>query len=178
VCVCVAFCCGHQLIDLRERGPVRSFCPAKKTMYWVPDDEECWIPATLLEEVPGKGVSRFSTSSGRTVEVKTEKCLPIQNDQNLYDSPDDLISLSEVNEATILNAINIRFGTKRIYTACGAVLMVLNPFEIIENMYGDAQIDLYSNPYAEGLLPHIYLISSRAYSLMCSSGKNQSILIR
>lgn len=147
-------------------------------MFWIPDDEECWIPATFMDENVAKGISRFSTSSGRTVEVKTDRCLPIGNEQNLYDSPDDLISLSEVNEATILNAINIRFGTKQIYTACGSVLMVMNPFEIITNMYGDAQIEAYRNPYSEGLVPHIYLISSRAYSLMCSTGKNQSILIR
>ncbi len=94
------------------------------------------------------------------------------------ESPHDLISLSEVNETTILNAIRIRFQDQNIYTSCGSVLMVLNPFAAIDNLYGDAQINYYSNPYADGLTPHIYIISSRAYSLMCSFGRNQSILIR
>ena len=147
-------------------------------MFWVPDESDCWIAATFIEENAKKGISKFSLPSGRILEAKTDSCLRILNEQVLNDSPDDLISLSEVNEATILNAMRIRFLDQNIYTACGSVLMVINPFATIENLYGDAQIKFYSNPFADGLTPHIYLIASRAYSLMCSNGKNQSILIR
>ena len=149
-----------------------------KIMFWVPDDEQCWICATFVDNTTKKGIGRYQLQSGRIVEVKADSCLAIGNPQSILDSPDDLISLSEVNEATILNAINVRFSQEKIYTSCGSVLMVMNPFATIDNLYGDAQIEYYSDPFSEALTPHIYLIASRAYALMCSTQKNQSILIR
>ena len=95
-------------------------------------------------------------------------------------SPDDMISLPEVNQASILSCIRNRFNKKSIYTAVGTVLMSVNPFETIPGLYGLAPIYKYMNPYTESevLGPHVYLVPSRAFADMCRSGLDQSILIR
>ncbi len=147
-------------------------------MFWAVDEVDGWVAASLLEEIPSRNIVKLTMPSGKVVETNVSDCIPISNPQDLNDAPHDLISLSEVNEPSILNSIRLRFLQQNIYTCCGSVLMVLNPFATIDNLYGPDQIDWYKDPYAEGLLPHIYIISSRAYALMCSFGKNQSILIR
>ena len=146
-------------------------------MFWIPDETECWIPATCVDENIVKETIRVSLPGGRVVEIKRSNCIPISDPDRLDDAPDDLITLSEVNEASILNGMRKRFVDKNIYTACGSVLMVVNPFAKIDNLYGDEQINYYRDPYAEGLIPHIYIISSRAFTFMINSNKNQSILI-
>jgi myosin heavy subunit len=97
-------------------------------------------------------------------------------------APDDMISLPEVNQASILSCIRNLFNKKVIYTAIGTVLMSVNPFDTIPGLYGISNVYRYMNPYAEGsegvLGPHVYLVPSRAFADMSRSGLDQSILIR
>jgi len=66
----------------------------------------------------------FSTVAGKSVELPVQDLVPMDSPFALTDCPDDFISLSEVNQATILHACKLRFAKKSIYTSCGDVLMV------------------------------------------------------
>lgn len=148
-------------------------------MFWVPDDVDIWTPGTLISEDKGKGTLKLTISAtGKSREVNKRDCLEINDPRSILDAPHDLISLAEVNEASILSAMKKRFLEKMIYTSCGSVLMVVNPFARIENLYGPEKIREYENIFKEGLIPHVYVTSSRAFSNMCNIHKDQSILIR
>ena len=91
--------------------------------------------------------------------------------------PEDLVSLPDVNQPSILYCTKSRFMQRNIYTSLGAVLMLINPFERIPKLYAENLHQIYSDPYAEGLASHIYLVPSRAFYSMVLTKKSQSILI-
>ena len=116
-------------------------------------------------------------SSGKTVSHPSHRCLSATNHITSNANPEDLVLLPDVNQASILACTRERFNSKKIYTSLGVVLMVVNPFEFIVGLYGEDVICKYVDPLKKGLLSHVYLVPSRAYKNMCSSGKSQSILI-
>ncbi len=113
----------------------------------------------------------------KLIEAEVRTLLPIDSPYVLTDFPDDFISLSEVNTATILHASKLRFSKKLIYTSCGDVLMAINPFETIAGMYSAERMALYNDVSQQRLPAHIYVIPARAYADMCAFGKSQCILI-
>jgi hypothetical protein len=90
---------------------------------------------------------------------------------------EDLITLTEVSDAAILNSTRLRYTQRLIYTSIGTVLMSLNPFLRIEGLYGPHKILQYIDAREENQSAHVYMIPSRAYAAMRSLGRNQSILI-
>ena len=121
-----------------------------------------------------RSYSSASSSSEADTSSSPEKC-------------EDLITLSEVNEEIILDVIKSRFAIKSIYTSIGTVLLVVNPFQKIPGILGQDVIARYfehsthvvgKSSVGGGSLPaHVYLIPGRAYSELCASNQNQSILI-
>ena len=121
-----------------------------------------------------------NTERGNTKPYKVyiKDLIAMDDKYAITDAPDDFIGLTEVNSASILHSSRTRFSRKLIYTACGDVLMALNPFERIPNLYNSEQMAAYADSLKiEGLPSHVYQIPSKAYNSMCSFGKNQSILI-
>ena len=147
-----------------------------KVYYWVPHSEDVWIAGEYKEE-KNNILSLIIIKDQRTVQIKKEECLLIENENVMKEAVNDLISLSQVNDATILNSSRIRFYDKLIYTSIGAVLMAINPFETIPGLYGPNKINEYKNIRDENVPAHVYLIPARAYSAMCNFGQSQSLLI-
>eukprot|EP00606_Chrysophyceae_sp_TOSAG23-5_P000386 GSChrysophyteH2.ASY1.ANO1.1309.1 assembled CDS len=148
--------------------------------FWAPCPVQIWIPVkvdpgslgkdlkdkkTEVKVIPvlDKGLlpATSSTEKGVTKPFTTTvgKMIVMEDKYAITDAPDDFIGLTEVNEATILHSSRHRFSQKLIYTACGDVLMALNPFERIAGLYSNQKM------------------ADRAYSAMCSFGRDQSILI-
>jgi myosin heavy subunit len=119
-------------------------------------------------------MDRVSKSEGRI----NFTCILLKFVFAAQETPTDLVSLSEVSESQILRAVEQRFAQEEIYTACGSVLMAINPFSIIPGLYGSEVIRRYGNPHTYGLPPHVYLLASRAYFQLQSHGLSQCILIR
>jgi myosin V len=147
--------------------------------YWVPHPEEIWIAAELKSESERNGLITVNLIKDTKIslQVKQSDCLLIENSTVMNEAVNDLISLSQVNDATILNSSRIRFYQKLIYTSIGAVLMAINPFETIPGLYGPQKINEYRNIRDENVVSHVYMIPARAYSAMCTFGQNQSLLI-
>ncbi|KDO32175.1 hypothetical protein SPRG_19487 [Saprolegnia parasitica CBS 223.65] len=99
---------------------------------------------------------------------------------------EDLTSLVQLDEASILATLRARFDAQAIYTSTGAVLIALNPFTPLP-LYGHevkARYMQHGRKRARGermdstLPPHIYAIADRAYREMHTvPGRDQSILV-
>jgi len=100
--------------------------------------------------------------------------IEIKNDDEL-DSINDLINIPHLNEPSILNGIQIRYNTNKIYTYTGKILISINPFQNL-NLYDDIMIDKYKNN-SKNKNPHIYQIANNAYKNIFEKKKNQSILV-
>lgn len=95
---------------------------------------------------------------------------------------EDLTQLRQLNEDTLLECLRERYGNGQIYTFTGPVLLALNPFRAIPNLYS---IDLIHRCQRGTRTPHIFTIAQSAYSGMsnaildprCHGSSNQSILI-
>jgi myosin V len=146
-----------------------------KKYVWCPHTEDVWISGEVEEEKNGK--YHVVLKDNKKMQAAISDCLHIDNPSIMTEAVNDLISLSQVNDATILNSSRLRFMQKIIYTSIGAVLMALNPFETIPGLYGPRKIQQYRNIRDDNVQAHVYLIPARAYEAMCSFGKNQSLLI-
>ncbi|RQM24575.1 hypothetical protein B5M09_004595 [Aphanomyces astaci] len=93
------------------------------------------------------------------------------------DDHHDLADRAELSEAALVQLIESRFRRNLVYTHAGSVLLAVNPFRRIEDLYGQDMLQEYESPNAA---PHIYGVAANAYramQLMHSSSSNQTILI-
>lgn len=144
-------------------------------LWWVPDDYDVWTLATQSGVTLPNGLVSFTVlKTKKVIAMPLEKCLRAVKDQG---TPEDLIHLPLVNPASILACVRARFQEQKIYTSIGMVLMSINPFRIINGLYGRSMIKNYENPLTKSISSHVYMVPSRAYRDMCTTGKDQSILI-
>jgi myosin heavy subunit len=88
---------------------------------------------------------------------------------------DDLISISDLNEASMLHNLRIRFRDDAIYTYVSSILVALNPFKPLP-LYTSSVTDMYkAGPHDKP--PHAYAIGYNAYNGMLLDNLNQSVVI-
>ncbi|DAZ93414.1 TPA: hypothetical protein N0F65_011734 [Lagenidium giganteum] len=100
---------------------------------------------------------------------------------------DDLTALVELDEGSILAALEARFGKQTIYTNTGAILLAVNPFQKIPGLYDPQRMVQYlqwfdrQDASQAPLAPHIYQVAGEAYKAMLESRSDvlndQSILV-
>ena len=95
--------------------------------------------------------------------------------------PDDLIKLSRLKEGAIVGSLRDRYRRDAIYTYVGTVLISVNPYHVIDDLYTPIAMDSYATTPNESihdnLPPHIFTIASGAYHGLMSSWQDQAILI-
>eukprot|EP01114_Cavostelium_apophysatum_P017815 TRINITY_DN5376_c0_g1_i1.p1 TRINITY_DN5376_c0_g1~~TRINITY_DN5376_c0_g1_i1.p1 ORF type:complete len:951 (-),score=287.82 TRINITY_DN5376_c0_g1_i1:42-2894(-) len=145
---------------------------------------ESWI----IGQISGMGsktILVLANVGGDTLEfsAKESDLHPIV-DESVLQITDDLLKLSELHEATLLNNIRTRFAQDQIYTYVGPIVVAVNPFKKLP-IYTDEMIRHYrenlqasqASDQPTGLAPHIYSIADSSYNSMMETGKNQSVLI-
>ncbi|XP_058150418.1 unconventional myosin-IXa isoform X1 [Dasypus novemcinctus] len=89
---------------------------------------------------------------------------------------DDLCSLPDLNEKTLLENLRNRFKHEKIYTYVGSILIAINPFKFLP-IYNPKYVKMYDNHQLGKLEPHIYAVADVAYHAMLQHRKNQCIVI-
>ncbi|QQP35414.1 Myosin 15, partial [Caligus rogercresseyi] len=73
---------------------------------------------------------------------------------------EDMITLRDINEASILWNLRLRYDNKNIYTFIGTILISVNPYRAFddegESLYGLKSVAKYDGQ-SLGLFRHIYL---------------------
>lgn len=95
---------------------------------------------------------------------------------------DDLTQLRQLDDITMLECLSMRFFLNRIYTNTGPVLLAVNPFTPIPDLYSPHAVRTHRNGSKS---PHVFRIAQNAYQGMIdalldhrgSRLRNQSILI-
>ncbi|WRT65043.1 uncharacterized protein IL334_001985 [Kwoniella shivajii] len=91
--------------------------------------------------------------------------LPPLRNPPLLESSEDLASLSNLNEPSVLHAIATRYSRHLPYTYSGIVLVALNPFSPLA-IYGPEIIQAYSGRKKGELEPHLFAIAEEALDCM------------
>ncbi|KAF5307416.1 hypothetical protein FQR65_LT06930 [Abscondita terminalis] len=103
-------------------------------------------------------------------EDDVEKANPPQ-----FDRAEDLSSLRQLNESSLLHTLRQRYATNLIHTYAGNnVLLVVNPMAPLA-IYSEKVIALFKGCKSEDMPPHIYSMAQSAYHNMLSTRRDQSI---
>lgn len=98
--------------------------------------------------------------------------------------PEDLTTLEQLHEPEVVFCLQKRFEREKIYTYTGKVLLALNPFRSINNLYSDETMRMY---WKGGMLndgfssksyrppPHIFAIADDAYNSMMRSFQQKQV---
>ncbi len=89
---------------------------------------------------------------------------------------DNLTTLTQLTEHTLLTALQQRYQDDCIYTDVGDILIAVNPFKLLP-LYSEEWSLAYSRIDINSLSPHIFKVASRAYNAMLSDRKDQVCVI-
>eukprot|EP01065_Artemidia_motanka_P045019 TRINITY_DN6515_c1_g1_i1.p1 TRINITY_DN6515_c1_g1~~TRINITY_DN6515_c1_g1_i1.p1 ORF type:complete len:1158 (+),score=438.75 TRINITY_DN6515_c1_g1_i1:68-3541(+) len=90
---------------------------------------------------------------------------------------DDLVLLPELNEKAITTNMQDRLQKEQIYTYIGPVLISVNPFKRIHDMYSEQKMQYYRRNARTSTVPHIFALAANIFSNMLSEEENQCVII-
>jgi len=133
------------------------------------DTPEVWIPAEVKSELPdGKLIVQLIIDNGRNRSITVAKTKFVSRNLDIGAADTrDLSLLPNLNEPEALVALEKRFHKNLIYTFSGSILLAVNPFKVIPNLYDNPSVDE----------PHIYKVAQAAYRGMCCDQQDQALLI-
>ncbi|XP_019380888.1 PREDICTED: unconventional myosin-XVI [Gavialis gangeticus] len=92
---------------------------------------------------------------------------------------DDLATLSELTDSSLLYEIQKRFNNNQIYTYIGDILLLVNPFKELP-IYSTMVTQLYlsnSGKLCSSLPPHIFSCAERAYHMVFQERRPQCFIL-
>ncbi|XP_041529922.1 unconventional myosin-XVI isoform X2 [Microtus oregoni] len=92
---------------------------------------------------------------------------------------DDLATLSELNDSSLLYEIQKRFGNDQIHTFIGDIFLLVNPFKELP-IYSTMVSQLYLSPTGQrspSLPPHLFSCAERAFHRLFQERRPQNIIL-
>ena len=129
---------------------------------------------------------RMQGTDGLELTVHPDHISPANPD--IQDGLDDVSQLSHLNEAALLHHIASRYLDEAIYTRAGPVLVAMNPFTRLPELYSDEQLALYQQSTAAAAAeedgaaqdappPHVYEVAGVVYNNLRLRGASQAVVI-
>ncbi|KAF0762385.1 myosin heavy chain 95F isoform X1 [Aphis craccivora] len=143
---------------------------------WVPDPKEGFVLATIVD----LGMDEVTVQPVGT--SKANFTLPLDRMYTAdphFDNKDvdDNCSLMHLNEATLLNNVKIRYSKDKIYTYVANILISVNPYIEIKNLYSTDVMQKYKGKSLGVLPPHIFAIADKSFRDMKVLKQSQSIIV-
>ncbi|KAF8042929.1 hypothetical protein BT93_A1303 [Corymbia citriodora subsp. variegata] len=93
------------------------------------------------------------------------------------DGLDDMTKLSYFHEPGVLHNLATRFALNKVYTFTGNILIAINPFQSLEDLYNASVMEKYKGRLLGDMSPHVFAIADASYRGMIDERKNISILV-
>ncbi|XP_076277428.1 myosin heavy chain 95F jaguar isoform X2 [Lasioglossum baleicum] len=90
---------------------------------------------------------------------------------------EDNCALMYLNEATLLNNIRTRYFKDRIYTYVANILIAVNPYCEVKDLYSPKTIKSYQGKSLGETPPHVFAIADKAFRDMKVLKQSQSIIV-
>eukprot|EP00918_Siedleckia_nematoides_P090231 GHVU01198306.1.p1 GENE.GHVU01198306.1~~GHVU01198306.1.p1 ORF type:complete len:828 (-),score=225.74 GHVU01198306.1:278-2761(-) len=89
----------------------------------------------------------------------------------------DIGMLTHPNALGVLDLLNERLKLGYIYTWAEPLMIAMNPFTMIKELYTKENINKYRDNIQSELTPHIYLIARQALDNLYQMNRNQTIIV-
>lgn len=93
------------------------------------------------------------------------------------DGISDMSRLSDLSQPCLLFNLLARYRCDAIYTFTGPLLISINPFKRLDNMYSQEVLSSYVGSNLTNMEPHVYCAAESARQGLIREGKSQSIVI-
>ena len=135
------------------------------------------MPAKVLKTFKRGEVTTVLTEDGEERKLTTALSNQVLecNTEALSPAIEDLVSISDLNEMSILHNLRIRYKQDKIYTNISSILISVNPFKLLP-LYTPAVLDSYRSGY-RGKPPHVFGIAYNAFNDMLGDHRDQSVVI-
>eukprot|EP01035_Chromulina_nebulosa_P016825 gene16825-22309_t len=145
--------------------------------YWLKDNKKEYIPALLT-----------NISIDNNGSIQSYSHIPHPGEKILEKCPDDLVDNDDISEPAILWSLDNRFSRDKIYSGIGSIIVAINPYKYLEELYSPEALNLYlsnqpsslnRNVYTKYdiLPPHVWIISQQAYYQLQIEESKQAIII-
>ncbi|XP_039162818.1 myosin-11 [Eucalyptus grandis] len=141
---------------------------------WVEDPALAWIDGEVLD-IRGED-AEIQTSAGKMVVANLSK-LHAKDMDVPEDGVDDMTKLSYFHEPGVLHNLATRFALNKVYTYTGNILIAINPFQSLEELYNTGVMEKYKGILLGDMSPHVFAIADTSYRAMIDERKNISILV-
>uniref|UniRef100_A0A914ELL3 Myosin motor domain-containing protein n=1 Tax=Acrobeloides nanus TaxID=290746 RepID=A0A914ELL3_9BILA len=132
----------------------------------------------LFERKAGNTPNQFENTEReekRQVTARYDEVFPAEENQRK--DVDDNCGLMYLNEGTLLHNCKLRYNRKQIYTYVANILISINPYENIPNLYSSNTIRSYQGKSLGTMPPHIFAIADKAYRDMKRLHESQSVIV-
>ncbi|CAH6787024.1 Myo16 [Phodopus roborovskii] len=127
-----------------------------------------------------KGLCKQESQDGLPEASTVSSCSKQEQVQLMPPAPsDDLATLSELNDSSLLYEIQKRFGNDQIHTFIGDIFLLVNPFKELP-IYSTMVSQLYLSPTGQrspSLPPHLFSCAERAFHRLFQERRPQNIII-
>ncbi|XP_059049763.1 myosin heavy chain 95F [Achroia grisella] len=145
-----------------------------KQLVWVRDPNEGFVLARL-HELMGEEADIIPIDNKHQRRVCSFEDIFPAGEPNK--DVNDNCELMFLNEATLLNNILTRYSKNKIYTYVANILLAVNPYEDIRDLYSSSTIKNYQGRSLGELPPHVFAIADKAFRDMKSLKQSQSIIV-
>ncbi|CAG0920544.1 unnamed protein product [Notodromas monacha] len=158
-----------------SKGAQESSNVMENQKVWVAEPTEGFILGHIVdlgsEEVTVQPVDRRF----KAVNCAFDRVFPAEeNDAKDFD---DNCGLMYLNEATLLHNVRLRYMKDHIYTYVANILIAVNPYADIKNLYSSKCIADYRGKSIGVLPPHVFAIADKAFRDMKVLKQSQSIIV-
>uniref|UniRef100_A0A7I4XXY4 Myosin heavy chain 95F n=2 Tax=Haemonchus contortus TaxID=6289 RepID=A0A7I4XXY4_HAECO len=141
---------------------------------WAPDAKEGYVLGTL-DDIGTEEITVVRKDGQGQIKASYDEVFPAEDDPKK--TVDDNCALMYLNEGTLLNNCRQRYSKKQIYTYVANILISINPYEEIENLYSIDTIKKYRGKSLGQMPPHVYAVADKAYREMRRNKESQSIIV-
>ncbi|XP_063718302.1 unconventional myosin-VI-like isoform X2 [Symsagittifera roscoffensis] len=141
---------------------------------WAPHPTDGFILGTIAD-ISETEITVEPLSRDKVIKTSYSNVFPAEDDSERR--LDDNSALMYLNEATLLNNTKNHYKHDQIYTYVANILIAVNPYHDIKNLYSSETIKKYKGKSLGTMPPHVFAIGDLALREMKKTRSSQSIIV-
>ncbi|XP_049829322.1 myosin heavy chain 95F isoform X2 [Schistocerca gregaria] len=148
----------------------------EKQKVWVPDPVEGFILGQIIDLGYSGQATVLPFDSKHSKQTCSLDRIHYAEDNDSKEV-DDNCGLMYLNPATLLHNVRLRYYKDKIYTYVANILLAVNPYFEIKDLYSKNTIKSYQGKSLGVMPPHVFAIGDKAFRDMKVMKQSQSIIV-